>query len=117
MGGEPTPASPEERVRGQALHNLRQRHDGKWEWKYDPAVTRYIGRAGREEAWSALSEISCPTLIVRGADSDILSPEIALRMKQMIRGSQFVEVPNAGHPVPADNPVAFEAAVKRFLGD
>ncbi|MDO8671412.1 MAG: alpha/beta hydrolase [Dehalococcoidia bacterium] len=113
---EANPTFADERIRHQVEHNLRQREDGKWVWKYDPGLARITGRAGREDLWPVLGEIRCPTLIMRGADSDILSPEDALRMKETIRGSQLVEVPEAGHPVPLDNPAGFEAAVKRFLG-
>ena len=56
----------------------------------DPALRGAMG-ASTEDAeereaetvkalWEALARIPCPTLVVRGAASDILSPEIADRM-------------------------------------
>jgi pimeloyl-ACP methyl ester carboxylesterase len=65
--------------------------------------------------WSALRQITCPTLLVRGAESDILSPELAQRMVQAIPNCRLVEVPNSGHSVPLDNPSGFLAAVRTFL--
>ena len=71
--------------------------------------------AETEQMWTSLSNISCPTLLVRGADSDILSPEHAERMVRTIPNCRLVEVPESGHPVPLDNPGGFLAAVRTFL--
>ena len=64
----------------------------------------------------ALARIDCPTLVVRGAASDILSPEVADRMVDDVleRGSLAV-VPQAGHSVMTDNPEGFREAVTSFV--
>jgi pimeloyl-ACP methyl ester carboxylesterase len=69
-----------------------------------------------ETAWAELGSITAPTLIVRGAESNILSVETATKMRHTVKSSQLVEVPNAGHLVPGDNPVGFEQVVRAFLG-
>ncbi|MEK7384826.1 MAG: alpha/beta hydrolase, partial [candidate division NC10 bacterium] len=63
--------------------------------------------------WQA---VACPTLLVRGADSDVLSPEIAKRMLEANPRATLVEIPGAGHTVPGDQPAAFQALVAEFLG-
>jgi pimeloyl-ACP methyl ester carboxylesterase len=60
-------------------------------------------------------KIRCPTLIVRGGESDILAPEAAERMRAAIPNSQVTVVPDAGHSVMGDNPAGFAAAVQEFL--
>jgi pimeloyl-ACP methyl ester carboxylesterase len=54
--------------------------------------------------------------VVRGANTDTLSPQVARKMVQIIPNAQLVEVQRAGHMVFEDNPEDFIAALKRFLG-
>jgi pimeloyl-ACP methyl ester carboxylesterase len=54
-------------------------------------------------------------LLIRGANTEVLLPEFAQRMRDAIPNCRVVEVPNAGHGVPADNPEGFEAAIREFL--
>ena len=67
--------------------------------------------------WDALAALPCPTLVVRGAASDILSPEVADRMvedvlpKRPARGRRR----GAGHSVMTDNPEGFNDAVASFV--
>ena len=114
------PRPPEAELRARTLHNLVQRPDGTWTWRYDVALRNGTAsvRATPEEAqamWPLLRKISCPTLLVRGVDSDILSPELAQRMVASIPNCRLVEVPNSGHAVPFDNPTGFVQAVQTFL--
>lgn len=121
---EYSPFRPEWQIRGSLQHSLMQRPDGKWTWKYDPVLRDPARRAQQQSAqqdaasrWELWERIACPTLIVRGQKSDVLSQEVAERMVERNRNSRLVEVPNAGHRVPGDNPVAFEEAVRAFLDD
>ena len=121
------PAGSPEALRRMARHELRQREDGRWLRKADPHFM--AGRPGASEAeaearerdtakrlWDALARIPCPTLVVRGAASDILSPEIADRMVDdvLVKG-QLAVVPRAAHSVMTDNPAGFAEAVASFV--
>jgi pimeloyl-ACP methyl ester carboxylesterase len=110
-----------------ARHGLRPRADGRLVPKTDPAFAKNWGKVPPEEAarrsaeettilWEALRGTPCPTLVVRGAASDVLSPETADRMadEALPRGSLAV-VPRAGHSVMLDNPEGFQDAVLRFV--
>lgn len=92
--------------------------NGKIGWRYDQAI-REQRRQGTTppatDLWPAVRSITCPTLIVRGKDSDILSPEVAKQMLEAIPNAQLVEVPRAGHMVFEDNPEDFIAAVGHYL--
>jgi pimeloyl-ACP methyl ester carboxylesterase len=77
--------------------------------------------AAREEEhmknmWTALEKLPCPTLVVRGAASDIMSPDVADRMvDEVIPNATLAVVPQAGHSVMTDNPEGFEKAVCEFV--
>ena len=103
---------------GSLQWNLKQLPSGKWTWKYDKLLRTPGFRPARgtaEDLWACARNIACPTLIVRGGDSLVLDREGAEHLRQAIQGSQLVEVADAGHTVPGDNPLGFETAVKPFL--
>jgi pimeloyl-ACP methyl ester carboxylesterase len=115
------PRPSDEDLRARTEHGLMQRDDGKWTFRYDAALRRTPGArrmATPEEIeadWQSLGNIKCPTLLVRGESSDVLSPELAQRMVSSIPGCTFAEVPDSGHSVPLDNPRGFLEAVRGFL--
>lgn len=83
-----------------ALGVLRQRADGKWRWKMDPAYIRQRVERGapvRPPLWPALQALPCPTLVVWGSDSDVLSEAQARRMVDALPRGELVEVPGIGH--------------------
>jgi pimeloyl-ACP methyl ester carboxylesterase len=112
------PRRPEAQIRGSLLNNLKQLEDGRWTWKHDRrrGIRRDSGGELTAAAWADLARIQAPTLIVRGAESNMLSLETATRMHRTLKNSQLVEVPHAGHLVQGDNPVGFERVVRAFLG-
>ena len=57
-----------------------------------------------------------PTLVVRGAESDILSTEIAQRMLDEQPNAELVTIEDAGHTLTIDQPEAFVAVVGAWLG-
>ena len=111
------PRRPLEQLRGSLLNNLRELPNGNWAWKYDARMRdRFQNTPARaEELETAISAIRCPTLVVRGEQSDVLSAGAAERLQQMIPASRLVSIPRAGHLVPGDNPVDFIRAVRDFL--
>jgi esterase len=105
-------------LRHRACHAVRPLPDGGFGWKYDRALRDAI-RQGRLRApadlWPQWRAIRCPTLLVRGAESDVLSEETAKRMVDEQPAARLVVVPGAGHTVPGDQPVAFQALLREFL--
>ena len=107
-------------VRGSMVHNLKQLPSGKWTWKYD-RLLRGPGRRIQEDPdtatrlWSYLERLTCPTLVVRGAESDIMAMETAGAMPERIPNGRLATVSGAGHLVMGDNPAGFEQAVTGFL--
>ena len=112
------PRPPDDELRHRVQHNLIQRDGGRWTWRYDASLRspdRPLPRPEPERAWALLSRIDCPTLLIRGLESDVLSRETADRMVREIPACRMVEVPNSGHSVPLDNPTGFADAVQTFL--
>jgi pimeloyl-ACP methyl ester carboxylesterase len=120
------PAGQADALLRMARFGLRRREDGRYELKMDPALRGAMGGAGRDDPdrqeemrkaqWDALARVPCPTLVVRGAASDILSPEIADRMvDEVLQQGRLAIVPQAGHSVMTDNPDGFRDAVSAFV--
>lgn len=113
------PRAPEAGLRERVRHALRPLPDGGFEWKYDKALRDMMRQGGRRDTidlWEPLRRITAPTLLVRGAESDVLSPDVAKRMVDALPDGRLVEISGAGHPVPMDQPEAFARAVRAFLG-
>jgi pimeloyl-ACP methyl ester carboxylesterase len=105
-------------LRERVRHGLRRQPDGELTWKYARGL-REMMRAGRRDAvdlWEPLPRITCPALVVRGAESDILTPDVAKKMAERLPDGRLVEIAGAGHTVPADRPEEFAAEIRRFLG-
>ncbi|MGH0030167.1 MAG: alpha/beta fold hydrolase [Myxococcota bacterium] len=122
------PAGQHHALKRMAEHSLRRREDGRFVLKMDPALRGgMVNPESPEEAaareqemekrlWDALASLPCPTLVVRGAASDILSPETADRMvDEVLQNGRLAVVPQAGHSVMTDNPDGFRDAVADFV--
>ena len=114
------PRRPKHQLRSTLLHNLRQQPDGTWTWKYDKVFRGGLRDSdqliNQQELIANVQRITVPTLIVRGEQSDILTPAGAERLAELIPGpADIAVVPGAGHSVMGDNPPAFERIVEDWL--
>jgi pimeloyl-ACP methyl ester carboxylesterase len=122
------PAAKPHAIQGMARHGAKQREDGRWVLKMDPALRS--GMAGPEDPdeaaareariiqlqWDALRALPCPALVVRGAASDLFAPDTADRMAdEVLRSGSLAVVPQAGHSVMTDNPEGFRDALMAFV--
>ncbi|WP_019141330.1 alpha/beta fold hydrolase [Noviherbaspirillum massiliense] len=83
---------------------LRQDKDGKWIKHYDlglavpfKSVTPEMARQSEAALWATYDAIACPTLVVRGAASDLLTHEAAQEMTRRGPKAKLVEIPDVGH--------------------
>lgn len=100
-------------IRERLGHSMREQPDGRWRYKFDPGIGADSGDL--ERMWADVRRIRCPTLLVRGAASPILTLEGTARFLATVPGSRTAEVADAGHSVMGDNPAGFLAAVAPFL--
>jgi pimeloyl-ACP methyl ester carboxylesterase len=106
-------------LRRSLMHNLRQQTDGTWVWKYDRRRFQQMGEghaAERQGLAEGLAEVTCPTLVVRGAESDVFHAEDGERLAQRLPDGRFITIPRAGHTVQGDNPKDLAAALRDFIG-
>jgi len=78
--------------------NVRQRADGRWGLAYDPGIAvPFRQQAAPPALWSVWDAIACPTLVLRGAQSDLLSAATAAEMAQRGPRPRVVEFAGVGH--------------------
>lgn len=81
-------------------HAVRQAPDGTYRVHYDPAIAvPFASLAGSAdiESWPIWDAIGCPTLLLRGEESDLLTREVAVAMTQLGPRATLVEFPGIGH--------------------
>jgi pimeloyl-ACP methyl ester carboxylesterase len=105
-----------------ARQTFRTDAQGRPAFDYDPEIAAPI-RAGKVKAprmlaWFLFRRLARrrPTLLIRGARSDILSSAIADRMRRSAPAMMMVEIENVGHAPTLDEAEAV-AAIDRFLDD
>jgi pimeloyl-ACP methyl ester carboxylesterase len=108
----PAPHASESLRASVAAQSLREEPDGRFAFKFDPR-------------WFALpavkpppfGNIRCPTLIVRGAESHLLSAEGASTFAAEIPGARVAVVAGGGHNLHLEQPEAFLALAQAFLDE
>ena len=106
-------------MRRRLTYQTRELPSGRIGWRYDPEIReqrRNGTGATPPDLWSPLSRVTCPTLIIRGTETDTISLDVAERMVETLADGKLVHVDNAAHMVFEDNPDGFNAALSEFLG-
>jgi pimeloyl-ACP methyl ester carboxylesterase len=115
------PARDPRLLRRSLLHNLRPLPDGRWTWKYDPRAATperlEALHADLRDLSEKLDAVTCPTLVVRGGESDVVTPEAAEAFAQALPQGRVATVPDAGHTVQGDNPRGLIEALRPFLAE
>jgi pimeloyl-ACP methyl ester carboxylesterase len=93
-----------------AAHSVRREEDGRFGFKFDP---RWFGVPPRGQP--DLGEIRCPTLLLRGEESALLTHEGALEIVSAIPDARLAEIGRAGHHVHIDRPGPVLRAMLEFL--
>jgi len=90
----------DEQWRFLASNWVRQDKDGMWRPHYDPRIAEPFKAnmpAGDMELWSHYDAIRCPTLVVRGAQSDLLAKKTVEEMSRRGPKAKVVEIAGVGH--------------------
>jgi len=106
-------------LRRSLRHNFRQNAEGKWVRKNDMRHWRNPGISERAASmtkyWEAVPRVTCPTLVVRGAKSDLFHDEDAEKFASTLPNGRWTRVENAGHTVQGDNPRGLLAELRTFF--
>ncbi len=118
-------------VRLEGLYKvLRQRADGRWVWRWDPAFITSRFQALQQDASAGAEQfdtlvellvagagrVVAPTLLVRGALSDLVSQETVAEFLEIVPHAETTDVSGTGHMVAGDDNDAFTQVVTDFLG-
>lgn len=94
---------------------LRRDEHGRYFWMWDP---RFLTAFEPEDLGSlehAASELKLPTLLMHGAQSDVVAKADLERFQALAKGVEYVAIEQAGHLLARDQTDAFNAALLEFL--
>jgi pimeloyl-ACP methyl ester carboxylesterase len=97
-----------------AKHSFRSVPGGGVEWRYSREAAAAIEEALEAPIWDEI-RVECPTLVLRGAESETFPMDRFDRLLGMVPGSRGVTVPGAGHRIGQDAPEAFARLVDEFV--
>jgi len=102
--------------RRMAETSYRRLPDGGVTTHYDPRIATALAEQGTGggDAWPIYDQIAAPTLLLRGAVSDLLSKETATAMTQRGPKAKLQEIPGIGHAPALDTPAQI-ALIAQFL--
>lgn len=98
--------------------NVRQRADGRWGLAYDPGIAvPFRAQPAPPSLWGVWDAIRCPTLVLRGAQSDLLSKVTAEQMATRGPRPQVLEFAGVGHAPMLLAPHQVDPVVAFLRGD
>ena len=105
----------DEQARHLTINGISRNEDGSWSWKFDNYLNIWssfdIPQTELEKLWEA---ITCPTLLLYGANSWASNPETDGRSRHF-ENAKIVEFENAGHWLHHDQFDRFMDEIKSFL--
>jgi pimeloyl-ACP methyl ester carboxylesterase len=101
-------------------HNIRRGDDGRIHWHWDPEFQRPDNglsdpELNRTLLLSAARQILVPTLVVRGAQSDVVSDDGVAELMAILPTAETASVAGAGHMVVGDDNDSFIGALLSFV--
>lgn len=117
------PYATTEQLERRARSALVEKPEGAWVWDFDPALRDASlrppepdpGQRRLADLWECADRVQCPVMIVRGSETDMLTPEAIQRLHRRIVGSRVSLIEEAGHPVPSDQPAHLALNIREFL--
>lgn len=111
VNGVAFPGAGDEFWRVFARRTFRENAAGSWTLAYDPNIGKALTEVGpAPDLWSPWKSLKDkPTLLIRGAISDLLSPEIVAKMRKAHPDFAYAEVPNVGHAPTLTESAAWDA--------
>ena len=99
-------------------HNLRMLPDGRLTWKTDRRRPIDLRRMTDwlEDLQARVGDIRCPTLILRGSESELFLDEHAARFADALPAARWTRIDGAGHTIQGDAPGALVREIQQFLG-
>jgi len=106
----------DEQWRRLAETSMRRLPDGRVTPHYDPAMVRqFIAHPDDYDQWPAWDSLEIPVLVLRGADSDLLLPDVAEAMRTRGPRAVVATIAGCGHAPALNVPEQF-GLIDRFFG-
>jgi pimeloyl-ACP methyl ester carboxylesterase len=105
-----TPGVPERVRAALAERSIRELPDGRFVYKFDP---RWFGLPPAPH--ERLDDVRCPVLVIRGANSTLLTREGADALVAKLPSARLVEISGAGHNVHLERPTEVIVAITEHL--
>ncbi|MGQ7247998.1 alpha/beta fold hydrolase [Halomonas sp. V046] len=96
------------------VNSARRLPDGSWTYHYDPRIGEQFIHDTPRDTWADWAAIRCPLMVVRGADSALLTAESVARMVERQPTLVTLEVPGCGHAPMLDRPGQVDP-IRQFL--
>ena len=117
------PYATTEQIERRVRASLTVNDDGAYIWDFDPIFRDPTnrppdpdpGQRRLSDLWDCADRVQCPTMIVRGSETDMLTPEAIQRLHRRVSGSRVSLIEDAGHSVPTDQPAALSLNIREFL--
>ena len=117
------PYATTEQIERRVRASLTVNDDGAYVWDFDPIFRDPTsrppdpdpGQRRLSDLWDCADRVQCPTMIVRGSETDMLTPEAIQRLHRRVSGSRVSLIEDAGHSVPTDQPAALSLNIREFL--
>ena len=114
MAAENSYLTPDQ-ARHLTIHGINRNEDGSWSWKFDNYLNVWptvdLPQEDIQALWSA---ITCPTLLLYGANSWASNPEDDGRLEHF-KTAKVIEFENAGHWLHHDQFDRFMSTLDEFL--
>lgn len=107
-----SPHRSRESLQRGVFHNSKQLDDGTWTWRYDT----FRKSEGFQGLWDDARGLQAPTTLVRGGKSFFVNDDDAAEFARIAPGFQrVIVVPDAGHSVQGDQPMALVEILRSVL--
>jgi pimeloyl-ACP methyl ester carboxylesterase len=110
-----SPRRPRSAVERGVRHNSVRLPDGRWTWRYDLFGERPAGLTDFTALWDDVSAITAPVMLVCGGDSKFVTDDDVAQFRRRMPGLRAEVVPNAGHAVQSDQPLALARLIEEFV--
>lgn len=100
--------------REMALGSARRLPDGGWSFHFDPRIAEQFSHDPPRDLWADWRALRCPLMVIRGADSPLLSRQAVVKMTAAQPGLVTLEAPGCGHAPMLDR-VSQTAPLADFL--
>lgn len=106
---------PDTFIKAYSEHGLKNDGNGKVSLKCKPETEAQIYESLLLDIWDYPKRIKCPTLLIRGENSDTFDANAAKRLIQKVNKCTLVTIPDSGHFVPMEKAEYCKKAIEEFV--